>query len=415
MIKAHLISIGDELLIGQTINTNVAWLGQELAKIGIKVNFTATISDDKKEIENALDVSLKKAKIILITGGLGPTKDDITKHVLNEYFGGELKINEEVLHHITSYFEARNRPMLEVNRMQALLPSTCKMLFNKVGTAAGMLFEKNGSIVVSMPGVPYEMKQIMTDHVFEEIMQRFETAKLVQKTILVQGLGESFLAEEIKDWENEVREKGFSLAYLPSPGIVKLRLSSERGEKDEKEIDTYFEQIKQRLPKYVFGEEKDTLPEVIQQILSKRNETLTTIESCTGGKIAENITEVAGASAVFIGGMIPYSVEMKQNILTVPEAIIQQCGVVSEEVAIALAENGRKKMGSDYAISTTGFAGPTGGDEKNPIGTVWIGISGKKRSFAKKFNFGDNRQRNIQMTMLTALNLLRCELLGLNS
>jgi nicotinamide-nucleotide amidase len=414
MITAELISIGDELLIGQTINTNAAWLGQQLALIGIKVKNVTTISDDENAIITAFDVAIQRNQIVLVTGGLGPTKDDITKHTLCRYFNTTLIRNEEVLQHVQQFFLQRNRPMLAVNTMQADLPAICKVLANKVGTAAGMLFETETGILVSMPGVPYEMKAIFTSELLPEITSRFQTPNLYHRTVLTQGIGESFLADQLTDWENRLAEAGISLAYLPSPGMVKLRLTSYIGEQDATIIGEFVSELKAQFPRNCFGEEEDFLPVVVGRILEEKKFTIGTVESCTGGAIAQSLTAISGASNYFEGALITYSIAQKNNLAHVEKGIIEQFGVVSEEVATAMALGGRTALNTDYCIATTGIAGPTGGTDTCPVGTIWIAIAGKCGVVAKKCNFGDNRERNIQMTVLSALNLLRCELLEIN-
>lgn len=412
-MRAELLSIGDELLIGQTINTNASWLGQECSRLGIRVVQVTTISDDKQLIKNAIDQAFERADLILVTGGLGPTKDDITKHTLCEYFNTELEIHLPTLQRIEHFFAQRNRPMLETNIRQAELPKACTILENKNGTADGMWFEKDGKILVSMPGVPYEMKGIMSDEVFPRIMEKFDLKALYHKTILTQGIGESFLADQIQDWENDVRSKGLGLAYLPSPGMVKLRLTSYEGESRANEIDDLFQHLKDRFPNYIYGEEQDTLQLVLGQLLRSKGLTIGTVESCTGGSLAQSLVSVSGASDYFKGGIISYTNELKKQLVHVSQDNLTNFGAVSREVVEEMAKNGRKELDVDICISTSGVAGPDGGSVEKPVGTVWIGIATKEKVFSKKFHFGDHRERNILMTVLTALNLVRCEILGI--
>lgn len=412
-MKVELLSIGDELLIGQTINTNASWLGQECSKIGLRVVQVTTISDEKQIIKDAVDDAFKRSDIVLVTGGLGPTKDDITKYTLCEYFDTELEIHLPTLQKIEGFFARRNRPMLEVNIRQAELPKVCEILENKNGTAAGMWFNHEGKVLVSMPGVPYEMKGIMTDEVFPRLKERFELKGMYHKTILVQGVGESFLAESIKDWENEVREIGLGLAYLPSPGIVKLRITSFEGISRKEEINAYFTVLKDRFPQYIYGSEEDTLPKVVGELLRSKKLTIGTIESCTGGSLASAIVSVAGASDYFQGGLLTYSNELKQKLANVSLEAIEVYGAVSKEIVEEMATKGREKLGVDVCVSTSGIAGPDGGTDEKPVGLVWIGIATQERILSFQFQFGDDRERNILMTVLTALNLVRCELLGL--
>jgi nicotinamide-nucleotide amidase len=414
-MKAALISIGDELLIGQTINTNAAWLGKELSQIGIPVTKSWTIYDDSDEICTSLDQLIPQVQLIILTGGLGPTKDDLTKHTLTKYFNTRLEIVPEVLDRVKDFFAKRNRDMLEVNIQQAALPVGAKIMHNYHGTASGMWFEKDGCIIVSLPGVPYEMKGIMTDEVFPNLKNRFEAQELYYQTLMTQGIGESYLAEKIEDWENEVRAEGLGLAYLPSPGTVKLRLSSKNGKTDATKIQTYLEQIMTLLPNYAFSIGEKSISEVLGQLLLKNKMTIGTVESCTGGAIAKELVEIAGSSGYYEGSIIAYSYDVKEAHLGINHEELVRHGAVSEKVVSEMAERGREKLGVDLCIATSGIAGPTGGLPEKPVGTVWIAISTKNRVWAKRFQFGDNRERNISMTALTALNIARCEILGLNS
>ena len=414
MFRIEVISIGDELLIGQTINTNASWIGAELATLGYKVNHVATISDNRQDILDALDFAVKRSGLVIITGGLGPTKDDITKKVLCEYFDTDLEINEDVLQHVKGFFEKRNRPMLDVNIQQAAVPKKAKVLFNQNGTAPGMLFEKEGRFIVSMPGVPYEMKGIFKDHVVQLVEEKFGRKSVYQRTMLTQGIGESFLANQFSDWENRIEEAGLSIAYLPSPGMVKVRLTSFKGEQDKAIIEDFFHELKQGIPKHVYGEGEETLPEVIGRILLSSGKTLGTVESCTSGGIGASITSISGSSAYFNGGLMTYSNELKMKLANVSEEALLNHGAVSQEVAEEMARNGREVLGTDWCVAVTGVAGPTGGTAEKPVGTVWISVASEKSVTSQRFLFGDNRERNIQMTVLTALNLLRCNLLGIN-
>lgn len=414
-MKAALISIGDELLIGQTTNTNAAWLGKELSQIGIPVTKSWTIADDPDEICASLDQLIPQVQLIILTGGLGPTKDDLTKHTLTKYFNTTLEIVPEVLERVKEFFEKRNREMLDVNIQQAALPVAAKVMHNYHGTASGMWFEKDSCIIVSLPGVPYEMKGIMIDEVFPNLKNRFETQELFHQTLMTQGIGESFLAEKIEDWENKVRAEGLGLAYLPSPGTVKLRLSSKNGKTDAAIIHSYLEEIMIRLPKYAFSISERSISEVLGLLLAERKMTIGTVESCTGGAIAKELVEIAGSSTYYEGSIIAYSYEVKESHLGINHDELLKHGAVSEKVVSEMAERGREKLGVDLCIATSGIAGPTGGLPEKPIGTVWIAISTKNRVWAKRFQFGDNRERNISMTVLTALNIARCEILGLNS
>ena len=410
-MKAELISIGDELLIGQTINTNASWLGSELALQGIQVKWCTTISDDKEDILFTVDQALKRSQLVIITGGLGPTKDDITKHTLAVYFDTELVIDPTVLGKIQDYFRLRGREMLEVNTMQAALPKVCTIIPNNHGTASGMWFEKNGSVLISLPGVPYEMKGLMKDYLLEKIRTHFNTKALYHKTILTTGIGESFLAETMADWENRIRALGLGLAYLPSPGLVKLRISSYKGESDAPVIDGFFKEIEEKLPQHVFGYENDTLPEVIGRLLLKEGKTVGTVESCTGGGVANAIVSVPGSSVYFQGNLTTYSYELKTKLAGVNPATLEKFGAVSEETVREMAVGGREKLGVDYCISISGVAGPDGGTPDKPVGTVWMAVALAGECITKKINLGDNRERNIQMTIFASLNMLRNVLL----
>jgi nicotinamide-nucleotide amidase len=412
-MRAEILSIGDELLIGQTINTNASWLGQECSKLGIRIVHVTTISDEKGLIKDAVDEAFKRADLVLVTGGLGPTKDDITKYTLCEYFDSELEIHIPTLQRIEAFFSKRNRPMLDVNIRQAELPKKCTILENVNGTAAGMWFDKDGKILISMPGVPYEMKGIMMEQAFPRLQEKFALKALYHRTLMTQGIGESFLADQIQEWENEVREKGLGLAYLPSPGMVKLRLTSYEGESRAEEIDAYFKLLEERFPNYVYGKEDETIQLVLGRLLREKKMTIGTVESCTGGSLAQTLVSVAGASDYFQGSFLTYTNELKNRLVDVSTHDLDTVGAVSREVVEQMAKNGREKLGVDICISTSGVAGPDGGTEELPVGTIWIGIATKDKVSAKKFQFGDHRERNIQMTVLTALNLVRCEILGI--
>ncbi len=409
-MNIEILAIGDELLIGQTINTNASWLGQELSKIGARVTRSLVIADDKQRILEALDQCYPETNCVIITGGLGPTKDDITKHTLCEYFDTKLEIHQATLAKIEAYFASRNRPMLESNIQQAALPVDCEILTNNYGTAAGMMFEKNGRFCVSLPGVPYEMKGIVQEELIPRLMQRFQLKAMYHYTALTQGIGESFLAEQISDWEDRIRERGFGLAYLPSPGLVKLRITSYEGKEDQAEIMEFFRELANRLPEAVFGYENDTLPDVIGSLLKDKGKTIGTVESLTSGLLAQQITSISGASDYFMGSLLTYSNDLKHRLCDVSIDAILSEGAVSEKVAMEMAENGAKKLGVDVCISTTGIAGPNGGTVDKPVGLVWVGLCISGKTVARKFQFGDNRERNIQMTVLSALNWLRYEL-----
>lgn len=413
-MKVILISIGDELLLGQTVNTNASWLGTELGLIGAEVIKNIVIRDKKEDITTTLDYCFSNnVNAIIITGGLGPTKDDITKHTLAEYFDSELIENQEVLKHVQSIFERYNRPMLEVNKLQAMVPEAAIILNNINGTAPGMCFEKDGVSVISLPGVPYEMKGIMKDEGFDYLSARFQLKSLYFQTIHTQGIGESYLAERIADIEDLLREEGFSLAYLPSPGQVRLRISSEDTVEKRQRIEDFLKLIEDRLPAYCFSRNGESLPEVIGRVLLEKKKWLGSVESCTSGGLAKAITSVPGSSSWYKGTIVTYSNELKANKVNVDPLLLKSVGAVSKEVVELMAENGRKELGVDYCLSTSGIAGPDGGSNEKPVGTVWIGLSAQGNVSSKKFQFGTDRGRNIEISILTALNILRCNLMNI--
>lgn len=405
--------IGDELLIGQTINTNAAWIGETLFEHGIKVKESVCISDTKEAIISALSNIDKSIKLVLITGGLGPTIDDITKRVLCEYFETELVRNEAVLKQIEAFFTQRNRHMLESNRRQADLPKSATILENKIGTASGMWFEKNGVIYVSMPGVPAEMKMLVKEHVIPRLLKRGALPNQVYKTVLTQGIGESFLVEKIEAWQNQLLKEGFKLAYLPSAGQVRIRIGAEGGSKTQlaKTIDHKIKDLKALIPSYIFGYDKQTMQEIVGDLLVQLNATIGTAESCTGGYLAHLITSTPGASRYYLGSVVSYDNAIKTSMLGVPAKVLQEHGAVSEPVVIQMANAVKKQMGVDYAISFSGVAGPDGGTPTKPVGMIWLAIATPAQTFAKKLQLGTNRKKNIAMASLTALNLLRVELI----
>lgn len=408
---AELISIGDELLIGQTINTNAAWLGQELSLMGIRVKWVSTISDGETDIVNAFDLAFQRADLIIVTGGLGPTKDDITKHTLVKYFNTSLVMNQSVLDKVESFFIKRGREILEVNRLQAALPENCEVLINNHGTASGMWFEKNNRILISMPGVPYEMKGIMNDYGFDKIKSFFNVHGLYHKTLLTTGIGESFLAKELARWELELEREGLSLAYLPSPGMVKLRVSSYVGISDKDKVERYLNQVKDRFPSFVYGWEDDTLAKVVSDLALKYGVKIGTVESCTGGGVANEIVSIPGSSIYFEGSLVTYSYDLKTKLALVNPKTLGVYGAVSEETVIEMANGGKKVLGVDFCVSISGIAGPDGGTEDKPVGTVWMAIAHNGGVVTKKIKLGDNRERNIQMTIFAALNFLRLTIL----
>lgn len=413
---AEIITIGDEILIGQTVDTNSAWMGKQLNSIGIKVIKISSIQDEKEAIISKLESVEQETQLVLITGGLGPTKDDITKNVLANYFGGELVRNEVVLERVESYFIARNREILESNRQQADLPSTASILLNDYGTASGMWFEKDEKIFVSMPGVPYEMKHLMSERVIPKIKAQFELPAIYHKTIMTEGIGESFLVEMVKDWEDSLVHEDIKIAYLPSPGTVRVRLTAE-GEDIaflKEKVDKKAEQLKKLVPQYIFGEDDVLIQESIGDLLRKHQKTIATAESCTGGYIAHMLTSVSGSSDYFLGSVISYANEVKENVLGVKTSSLEKVGAVSQEVVEQMATNVRSKMQSDFALATSGVAGPSGGSEEKPVGTVWIAIADSSGVKSKKFLFEKNRERNIRRASLAAISMLRRKLLELS-
>ena len=404
-MKTEIISIGDEILIGQTVNTNASWMGKELAKMGIKNNQTSTISDSKEAILSSLELAESRSDLILITGGLGPTKDDITKKVLCEYFDTQLALNKEILADVKAFFEQRNKSFLEVNRLQAMLPEKASVLRNKVGTASGMWFERNGKVFVSMPGVPYEMKYIMEHEVFPRVRSTFGIKELAHRTVLTHGIGESYLAEIIEDWENRVRESGLDMAYLPSPGLVKLRVTSYKGNMEL--VDKFSDELYPLIPQYIFGEGTITMQETLANLLKERNATVSLAESCTGGFASHLLTKIPGSSSFYEGSIICYSYDIKEKELNVPKEVLLKNGAVSEPVVEILSNEIRKKYDTNYSIAISGIAGPTGGTKDKPVGTVWIATSSKEKTICKKFTFGNNRERNISQSAIAAFNLLR--------
>ncbi|MFK7783778.1 MAG: nicotinamide-nucleotide amidohydrolase family protein, partial [Crocinitomicaceae bacterium] len=348
-----------------------------------------------------------------MTGGLGPTKDDITKYTLCEYFNTELELNQEVLERVRGYFEARGRTMLEVNNKQAEMPKGATVLRNDMGTASGMWFDQDGKVLVSLPGVPYEMKHLMTDRVFPKLQEQFEMSALYYQTLNTQGIGESYLAERIEDIETDIRNNGFGLAYLPSASQVRLRISSELSQLNKDKIEGYLQQIEKRLPRYVYGRNGVEVAAVLGDWLRNNKKTLGTVESCTGGAISSEVVGVPGSSEYFMGSMVTYSYELKSKLVGVRMDDIVEQGAVSETVVRQMAEGGREALSVDYCIAASGIAGPGGGTEDKPVGTVWIGLAGPNGTYAQKFLFGNQRDKNIERTVLTALNLLRCEVMNI--
>lgn len=407
-MKAEIITIGDEILIGQIVDTNSAWMGQQLNLLGIEVYQVTSVHDDRKHILKALAEAEQNSDLVLITGGLGPTKDDITKKTLCEYFNTKLVFHPEVLEHVRSLLSSRNVVINKLNQDQALLPENCTVLHNSAGTASGMWFERNNTIFVSMPGVPFEMEAIMTEEVFPRLMKLGITQSIVHKTVLTIGIPESMLAERLEKWEDSLPEF-VKLAYLPSPMMVKLRLSGYGTDEAaiKAEIDKQVKELLTIIPEAVYGFDNDNMGIVLGRMLMAEGRTMATAESCTGGSIAQFITSNPGSSAYFKGGVVAYSNEIKSNLLGVPSELIKTVGAVSQEVAEAMALGAQKVLGVDYTVATTGIAGPDGGTDEKPVGTVWIAVAGPAGVSSKKYIFKHNRERNIIRTTHTALNMLR--------
>ncbi len=407
-MKAEIITIGDEILIGQIVDTNSAWMAEQLNRIGIKINRVLSIADDREEIELTIKESMARVEVVLITGGLGPTRDDITKHTLAKLFNTQLVMNEEVLKHVETLLGARGIKIIQSNREQALVPANCQVLFNNEGTAPGMWFEKDGKVVISMPGVPFEMETIMTEKVLPRLRKMNNTTAIVHRTILTQGIAESLLADKISQWEDNLPSY-IKLAYLPGPMVIRLRLSAygEDSEKMSKEVDHQLEQLLKLIPNYFFGYDGDTLASVVGEILVRKNTRLSVAESCTGGYLAHLITEVPGSSDWFNGGVVAYSNEIKEKLLNVDAEALDQYSAVSLEVVESMVRGAMKKFNTDYAIATSGIAGPSGGTPEKPVGTVWIAIGNKEEIIARKFSFGKDRGRTIIRASQTGLNMLR--------
>jgi nicotinamide-nucleotide amidase len=414
-MKAEIISIGDELLLGQVIDTNSAWIGQELNKLGINVRFKSTVGDSKDILLKTLNESAERSDIIIMTGGLGPTKDDLTKHVLCDYFETKLVQNEKVLEWVTSIFTNRNLPIITSNLEQAMLPESCEVLWNKNGTAPGMYFFKNGSAFISMPGVPFEMKCIFEEEVIPKLKKQFSFPTIIHKTLLTVSIGESFLAKKIALIEDKLPNH-IKLAYLPNVGAVRLRLSAYGSNQEAltHELNIIINELYACIGEYIFGEEEESLANAVGKLLIKNKQTLATAESCTGGYLAHLITAISGSSAYYKGSILAYDNSIKENILHIDKSIIETHGAVSEACVMAMASQARKLLETDFAIATSGIAGPSGGSAEKPVGTVWIAIASPTRCIAKVFNMGDHRGRTIERTALMGLDLLRKELLTAN-
>lgn len=409
-VNAAIITIGDELLIGQTIDTNSAFIAQELNKIGIWVKRRIAVGDVKEEILNALKEQSKDCSVIIITGGLGPTADDITKPTLCEYFGGTLVMHQPTLEHVTYLFEhvfRRPMPLLERNRKQAEVPDVCTVLKNKRGTAPGMWFEKENVFYVSLPGVPHEMKGLITDSVIPKLKDVFELPVVLHRTLLTSGIGESMLADHIAEFENGL-PLHIKLAYLPAFGMVRLRLTARGNNTDaiEKELNNFFGQLKSFVKEWMVAEEDISLQEAVIQLLKSKKKTISTAESCTGGNIAHLITSIAGSSAVYNGSVVAYANDAKENLLGVKKETLQQFGAVSEQTVTEMIQGALQELKTDYAIATSGIMGPDGGTDEKPVGMVWVAVGNAKNIKTSKHQFRFDRARNIELTTHNALTLL---------
>ena len=416
MNNADIISIGDEILIGQITNTNASFIASQLNLLGIKVRKIVTVADNAAEIIAAVEESFLHSNLIFLTGGLGPTNDDITKNTLCKIYDSELIINEQALADITLLAQSRGLTVSDLNYQQAAVPNNCTAIRNTEGTAPGMWFEKNNIHLFSMPGVPFEMKKMMIDEIIPVLSEKgFVNHNIFHRTLLTMGMGESALAEFIKDWENNLPEY-IKLAYLPEPGIVKLRLSSYTIPKEiaKEEIKQQFNKLRVLIPDLIFGEEKITMQEVVGNLLKKYEKTISTAESCTGGYLAHLITSIAGSSAYYSGSTIAYANEIKTKLLHVDENIIAKFGAVSREVVTEMAKNSRQIFNTDYSIAISGIAGPDGGSDEKPVGTIWIAISTPTEIITQKFMLGNNRERNIKRAALFGLNMLRLKILNEN-
>lgn len=394
-MKTHIISIGDELLIGQVVNTNASWMAAELNKNNIDVTRVITISDDGQDIETSIRKSMAEADVVLVTGGLGPTKDDITKHTLAKMFNSELIIHEPSLENVSSYFAKRNLPLTEINRQQALVPACCRPFRNMVGTAPTMWFESEGKVVVSMPGVPFEMQWMMTHHIIPELIKRLGHEVIIHKTILTFGIGESFLADKIEAWELALPEN-FKLAYLPQAGKVRLRITAHGSDREEllRSVEQEVVKVNAIIGDNIYGYDDEPMASIVGNLLRERHMTLATAESCTGGLVGHEIVSVPGSSGYYKGGIVAYSNEIKHALLGVSEETLARYTAVSRETAIEMAEGCRRALGADCAIATTGISGPGGGTEENPVGTVWIAVSDGKNTVAEKYVFTTTREQH---------------------
>ena len=411
-MQATILTIGDEILIGQVTDTNATYMAATLHEEGITVVEHLSVADSRMGIMGGLDRALQQSDIVLMTGGLGPTKDDITKQVLADYFGAELRFHNPTWKRLVKLYQRYGREPNDTHRQQCRLPTGAKILVNERGTAPGLWMEKDDQVVVSMPGVPYEMAYLMDHEVMRRLKRKNLDADLLRSvTILTAGEGESTIAERLAKLEDSLPET-MSLAYLPNLGTVRLRLSARGNEEQalQDQLKQYRAQIEEALGELVYGYGKDDLASVVGRVLQQRKRTLATAESCTGGTVAEMITAHPGSSKHFVGGVVAYSNELKQSLLGVPAPVLLDHGAVSQETVAAMAEGARTRLGADYGIATSGIAGPDGGTPEKPVGTIWIAVATPDKTVTKLLRSGKDRQRNITYTSLQALNLLRLQL-----
>jgi nicotinamide-nucleotide amidase len=408
-VQATIITIGDELLIGQVIDTNSAYIAQKLNSIGIAVHQRIAVGDEVEAITNALDTAIQKSQVVILTGGLGPTADDITKPLLNRYFGGKMVVDQATLDHISYIFEQiHKKPMIERNRKQAEVPDVCEVLFNQSGTAPGMLFKKNETLIFSLPGVPHEMQWLTNEKVLPILLERLKLGVIAHRTLLTAGVGESFLAESIIDFETNLPPH-VKLAYLPSYGMVRLRLTGKSDDATSlnSQLDQLFEQLKEKVKDFLVTDKDEPLEVVVGRLLKDQNHTVATAESCTGGYIGHLLSKHAGSSSFFTGSVVSYDNRIKTEFLDVPTSILQTVGAVSKEAVEQMAVAIRSKMKTDFGISVSGIMGPSGQTDEKPLGMVWIGVSNKEKVVSKVFYLRFDRQKNIEVTANQAINLLR--------
>ena len=413
-MRAAIITIGDEILIGQIVDTNSAFIAKSLDRIGVEIYEMISISDSKQHILDTFAKFQNKVDLVLITGGLGPTKDDVTKKTFCDYFGDELIVNKEVEEHVIELIErVMNRKASQINKDQALVPSKCTVLHNKVGTAPGMWMKKENTVFISLPGVPYEMKYLIENEIIPKVVREYKRPYILHKTILTYGQGESLVAERIENWENNLPDF-IKLAYLPSPGRVRLRLSAKGTDKEflETSIAENVISLSKIIGDIIVGYDDDeTIETIVGHLLKQQNKTISTAESCTGGKIAQILTSVSGASNYFKGSVVSYATETKISVLGLSEEFIKEHSVVSAAVVKQMAINVKRMMKTDYAIATTGNAGPTKGDSNAEVGTVFIALATPNEVIIEEFNFGQPREKVIDRTVIKSMEMLRKEIL----